>query len=74
MKVSKEGIYRDNTGQELPVLNCNKVGEPYFRAYYDGGYYNVNEEPDNAPFGEIEWEMVEFVRNLDRISSFAIDK
>lgn len=67
MKVLKEGIYRDKDGTEMPVLNCNKVGEPYFRAYHGGGYYNVNKEPENAPFGEIEWEMVEFVRNLDRI-------
>lgn len=70
MKVTKEGIYRDDTGQELPVLDVSPKGAglaPYFRAYYNGGYYNVNEEPDNAPFGEIEWEMVEFVRDLDRI-------
>lgn len=65
MLVTKEGIYRDDKGNELPVFNVfSKMGieSSYFRAYWMGGYYDVNKENDNAP-GEI-WEMVEFVRDF----------
>ena len=68
MKITKEGIYRDKRGNELPVVNVNRKHPslpPYFRAFSNGGYYNVNREPDNQPFDEIEWEMAEFVRDLD---------
>lgn len=66
MKVTKEGIYRDKDGNELPVLNVGKnIGIDWFRAYWQGGYYDVNENPEEKPYaGDIEWEMVEFVRDL----------
>jgi hypothetical protein len=65
MKVTKEGIYKDANGTEFPVFNVGaKVGMEYFRAYWRGGYYNVNEEPLNEPFDKVEWEMVEFVRDF----------
>lgn len=66
MKVTKEGIYKDANGTEFPVFNVGgKVGMEYFRAYWRGGYYNVNEESDNE---KVECEMVEFVRD------FKVDK
>lgn len=68
MIVTKEGIYKDARGIEYYVLNVNKNipdFPPYYRAYFKGGYYNVNKEPNNAPFDEIEIEMVEFVRDLE---------
>lgn len=54
MKVTKEGFYKDKEGVELPVANCDKSGKGYFRAYYNGGYYNVNQESDSYPFDGIE--------------------
>lgn len=48
MKVTKEGIYRDINGNELPVVNVMRQypsEPPYFRAFSNGGYYNVNIEP-----------------------------
>ncbi len=64
MIVTKEGKYKDANGNILPVVNCAPLGEkPYFRAYYRGGYYNVNQEPDNYPFDQIEWGVVEMVED-----------
>ena len=70
MKVIKEGIYRDKTSAELPVVNVGgKHGSPdYFRAFFKGGYYNVNQEPENEGFEDVEWEMAEFVRELENRS------
>ena len=72
MKIIKEGIYRDKEGRELPVVNVSSTGEhgeliePYFRVYWNGGYYNVNHEGD-GPFEGVEWEMVEYVKPLDKV-------
>lgn len=67
MIVTKEGKYRSKHGHILDVVNVNPEGtKPYFRAYYNGGYYNVNKESDNFPFDQIEIEMVEFVSDLVR--------
>ncbi len=63
MKVEKEGFYLDKSGAITPVFNVGPKDNPWFRAYWFGSYYNVNEEKDNPPGGI--WEMVEFVRDLD---------
>ncbi len=65
MKVTQEGMYKSQDGTIYPVVNVNPpCFEPYFRAVYCGGYYNVNKEIDNFPFDEIEIEMVERIGDL----------
>lgn len=59
MKPNKEGIWewfdKDGTKRLVYVCDvCKEFPEPYFRVYWNGGYYNVNDEHDpEAP--EYDW-------------------
>ena len=59
MNVSKAGLYINAQGATVSVVDCSpdKDGS-YFRAYWMGGYYNVNKQPENAPFDEVEMDIV----------------
>lgn len=67
MIVTKEGKYKSKNGEVFDVVDVASAGHtPYFRAYWKGGYYNVNEEIGNEPFDAVEIEMVEYVGPLER--------
>jgi len=66
MIVTHEGKYLSTDGAIYDVVDVGNPTEPYFRAYKDGGYYNVNVEPNNSPFDEVEIEMVKYVGPLQK--------
>jgi hypothetical protein len=67
MIITKEGKYKSKSDKVFDVVNVSPEGcRPYFRAYWNGGYYNVNVESDNFPFDKVEMEMVEYVGPLDK--------
>lgn len=64
MKVTQEGIYADAQGKTYPVVNLNfryPEEPPDFQAYFEGGWYNVNESPENFPFDRVELEVVRYI-------------
>ena len=62
MIVTQEGQYKDKNGIIYDVFNVSKkLNMPRFRAFYRGGYYNVNDDPTDEIFGKIEIEMVEYI-------------
>lgn len=65
MIITHEGRYLAKDGVIYDVVDVGSPALPYFRAYKDGGYYNVNDEPLNAPFNEVEIEMVNYVGPLN---------
>lgn len=66
MIVTKEGKYRSKLGGVFDVVNVSPEGfPPYFRAYWNGGYYNVNDEMEDFPYGKPEMEMIEYIGPLD---------
>lgn len=73
MKPNKPGVWEwfDGNGDKylLDVVDVGTQEHPYLRVYYRGGYYNVNddpEEPENSPFRDAEWidRWGNFVGNL----------
>lgn len=63
MKPNKEGmwVWYDANGDKMiiPVIDCGKkINVIWFRVYFEGGYYNVNDEfietPDE-PYSKSEW-------------------
>ena len=65
MIITHEGRYLAKDGVIYDVVDVGSPDLPYFRAYKDGGYYNVNAEPLNAPFDDVEIEMVNYVGPLN---------
>ena len=66
MIITHDGRYQAKDGNVYDVVDVGIPGEPYFRAYKDGGWYNVNVEPQNFPFDEVEIEMVNYVGPLKK--------
>lgn len=64
MRIEQEGIYVDASGQQYDVINTGDDERPYYRAYFNGGWYNVNEEPDNFPFDQVEIVMVKRIGDI----------
>ena len=63
--MDREGVYLGLDGNEYDVVNVNKHGNAYFRAYYNGGWYNVNIQPGNEPFDVVELEVIAYLRPLN---------
>ena len=68
MVVTKAGKYMAKNGNVYDVLNMGTASEPYFRAFANGGWYNVNTETNNEPFDQIEIGMVKYVGPLEKNS------
>ena len=71
MIVTNEGIYRGADNKLYDVVNVHSRNidlPPYYRVYFEGGWYNVNVEPNNTPFDQIEIEMIEYVGPLPTAS------
>lgn len=64
MVITHEGKYLAVDGNIYDVVDVGMSNEPYFRAYKNGGWYNVNLEPTNEPFNEVEVEMIKYVGPL----------
>jgi hypothetical protein len=46
LQVTSEGVYKTREGEIVDVLDFGTSERPYFRAYWWGGWYNVNPETD----------------------------
>lgn len=80
LQVTSEGVYRTSCGKTVDVLDFGTGdGGPYntyFRAYWEGGWYNVNPETDvlldaegrevETVHNECEMECVERLEDLKR--------
>lgn len=45
--VTSEGVYKTSCGKTVDVVNVSSFpNQTYFRAYWGGGWYNVNPETD----------------------------
>lgn len=77
MKPDREGIWEwfeeDGTKRHVVVYNVGKLlGTLYLRVYWWGGYYNVNDEPEDPGYewaSKAEWpdRWGNFVAKLDTL-------
>ena len=77
LQVTSEGVYLTSCGKTVDVVNVSSSpNETYFRAYWGGGWYNVNPETDvlidhegqevKTIHDEREMECVERVGEIER--------